>query len=278
MFGKNALFRSTSRTTLSTPPGYYESSADRRLDPEGVIYSPQSLDEVVEDAVEDVVERQTPVNDDLAGRFPQVASSSASQPMPEPVVMTWSPPRTVSSGMEGITYTFAQTGRETMVLLPPARHRDTRPAYHVSWYEDFFMKNNFITTIRRGGSEHGQFVGEFNLKGRRGAASLRIGSKNQRFLNEVFVDKNYATNSKFYKLQYDDQSPVLFWNREDRTVCLNSRSEVIATYTPPNYHSKKAALQSAKLVIKPAGRQPDLCDQIVILVLITERLHASSSS
>lgn len=48
-----------------------------------------------------------------------------------------------------------------MVLVPQSSYRDTRPIYHISWQEDYFLPGNFITTIRRGGSENGQFVAEF---------------------------------------------------------------------------------------------------------------------
>ena len=62
---------------------------------------------------------------------------------------------------ETITYMFSPSGTNTMLLIPSSSHRDTRPIYHISWREDYFMPGNMITTVRRGGSERGQFVAEY---------------------------------------------------------------------------------------------------------------------
>jgi hypothetical protein len=48
-----------------------------------------------------------------------------------------------------------------MVLLPPPESPDTRPLYHISVQMNCFMPFSFITSIRRGGTERGEFVGEF---------------------------------------------------------------------------------------------------------------------
>lgn len=48
-----------------------------------------------------------------------------------------------------------------MLLLPPLSAPDTRPRYHISVSTNCFTPSSYITTVRKGGSEVGELVGEF---------------------------------------------------------------------------------------------------------------------
>ncbi|KAA1471961.1 hypothetical protein DENSPDRAFT_838072 [Dentipellis sp. KUC8613] len=50
-----------------------------------------------------------------------------------------------------------------MLLLPSSSNdaTDTRPLYHISVHMNCLMPSSYITIVRRGASESGQYVGEF---------------------------------------------------------------------------------------------------------------------
>jgi len=48
-----------------------------------------------------------------------------------------------------------------MLLLPPPESQDTRPLYHISVAMNCFIPSSHVTTIRRGASEYGDYVAEF---------------------------------------------------------------------------------------------------------------------
>ncbi|KAF8993809.1 hypothetical protein BDQ17DRAFT_1331520 [Cyathus striatus] len=51
----------------------------------------------------------------------------------------------------------------SMILLPPANSQNTQPLYHIHIGMNCFMPSSFITTITRGGNEHGELVGDFKM-------------------------------------------------------------------------------------------------------------------
>ncbi|KAL0959287.1 hypothetical protein HGRIS_014553 [Hohenbuehelia grisea] len=60
-----------------------------------------------------------------------------------------------------VKYTFSPIGKDAMILVPPADEPDSRPKYHISVSMNCFVPSSFITTIRRGGTEEGEFVSDF---------------------------------------------------------------------------------------------------------------------
>lgn len=48
-----------------------------------------------------------------------------------------------------------------MLLLPPPEAQDTRPVYHISLAVNCFIPSMYVTTLRRGASEFGKYVAEF---------------------------------------------------------------------------------------------------------------------
>lgn len=61
-----------------------------------------------------------------------------------------------------LTYQFSPlAGTNSMILVPPATAADTRPKYHISVSMNCFIPSSYITSIRRGGTENGEEVGDF---------------------------------------------------------------------------------------------------------------------
>lgn len=60
-----------------------------------------------------------------------------------------------------VTYTFSQISSNSMLVIPPPNVPDTRPKYHISVAHNCFAPMSYITTIRRGSSDNGVHVAEF---------------------------------------------------------------------------------------------------------------------
>lgn len=60
-----------------------------------------------------------------------------------------------------LVYTFSPHSFNSMLLLPPPDAADTRPQYHIAIHLNCFIPSSFITIVRRGATENGQHVGEF---------------------------------------------------------------------------------------------------------------------
>ncbi|KAF9453603.1 hypothetical protein P691DRAFT_658346 [Macrolepiota fuliginosa MF-IS2] len=97
-------------------------------------------------------------------------------PVPEQVVLSWPPSETnvepipneappdyrvARNPVQPVRYQFSNLGANSMILLPPADAPDTRPVYHITVSMNCFVPNCYITTIRRGGTEQGEYVGDF---------------------------------------------------------------------------------------------------------------------
>lgn len=50
-----------------------------------------------------------------------------------------------------------------MVLIPSPNAPDTRPKYHISVRMNCFIPSSYITTIRRGATQEGAMVGDFEM-------------------------------------------------------------------------------------------------------------------
>lgn len=126
-------------------------------------------------AVQDELPQYTRAHGPVPGpsRSPDLLRASSrsplSQPVTDPVVLRWQEEvyagevvaLQVPAKPEPVTYQFSQIGSNTILLTPSRDAQDQRPLYHISWYEDYFVPYNWITTIRRGGASDGQYVGMF---------------------------------------------------------------------------------------------------------------------
>ena len=60
-----------------------------------------------------------------------------------------------------VALSFSQLSFNSLLLFPPVDAEDSRPLYHISVEMNCFKPGSWITVIRRGGSDKGAYVGEF---------------------------------------------------------------------------------------------------------------------
>ncbi|KAA1471962.1 hypothetical protein DENSPDRAFT_148670 [Dentipellis sp. KUC8613] len=87
----------------------------------------------------------------------RASSSSVSTPPTRARIPAPTPP----SSSEPVTYTFSPASFNSMLLLPAATAAESRPLYHISVHQNCFNPTSYATVLRRGASEQGQYVGEF---------------------------------------------------------------------------------------------------------------------
>ncbi|KIP03610.1 hypothetical protein PHLGIDRAFT_121451 [Phlebiopsis gigantea 11061_1 CR5-6] len=163
-------FRSTSRSpppppTSAPPPSYHAATSDSFGSA-----PPAPTAMVMDDASGSALSYSNPSQDepgDLARRQqrPLAMPSLPILPLPvnQDVTLRWTSPTPIPdiTITAPVTYTFSQLGCNTMLLLPPPDQPDSRPIYHISVEMNCLTQASIITTLRRGSSEHGIYVGEF---------------------------------------------------------------------------------------------------------------------
>ena len=72
--------------------------------------------------------------------------------------------RARSAPVGPVTYTFSQLGYNSMLVIPPSESQDNRPVYHITVEMNCLRPTSYITVIRRGASDRGHYVGEFECQ------------------------------------------------------------------------------------------------------------------
>ncbi|THH04232.1 hypothetical protein EW146_g10232 [Bondarzewia mesenterica] len=112
-----------------------------------------------------------------------------------------------------------------MLLIPPPIALDSSARYHISIHLDCFSPTSYSTVVRRGASETGQYVGEFNSKEpdmitigietiRIGEALTATGKKGIASLLTCHRRKNKSFKRQTWRWSFGHVN--LFWSR-----CLN---------------------------------------------------------
>ncbi|KAH8103143.1 hypothetical protein BXZ70DRAFT_774716 [Cristinia sonorae] len=178
------------------------------------------------------------------------------------------------TSQEAIVYTFVQQSFNSMLLTyQPAM----LPLYHISNQMNCFIPSSYITIIRRGDSENGKYVGQFEM-GVSVKKSTIIMDGKEKLTDAVFVtSKDRYKRRIFLWTWLNDESRHLSWSFEGPVkYCYlrslqNAQSPMLATYTPCPLTPRADARPSPPTVLKvyPAGQ--DLFDHIIMSVLIMER-------
>ncbi|KAL0959275.1 hypothetical protein HGRIS_014546 [Hohenbuehelia grisea] len=244
--------------------------------------------------------RATPHSPSIQDQLSQYAPSPASsfrQPTPE-VVLRWSNDQEYTTVVAGpneyalpidditpsdsppvyaeaqrpthaVKYTFSPTGANTMILVPPEVEPDSRPKYHISVSMDCFIPSLYITTIRRGGTEDGEVVGDFQIGEADQPETVFIRGKDWR-IKEAFT--RYGP-SKAPRWIWGFRGRKLYWDcREDTKVCYDTtaKTKLYAKFTPKtSMRTRGQPVELASLEVFPDGQV--LFDDILITALITER-------
>ncbi|KAL7277104.1 hypothetical protein ACG7TL_008949 [Trametes sanguinea] len=88
-------------------------------------------------------------------------------------------------------YTFSSWNHDSMFLLPPNDvDRTLTPVYNISVALNLnpFVPLSYVTTIRRGIDEDGEFVGEFELAVMQSRAIVKLGDHSTRMSNVLKKD------------------------------------------------------------------------------------------
>ncbi|EIM81989.1 uncharacterized protein STEHIDRAFT_161341 [Stereum hirsutum FP-91666 SS1] len=79
------------------------------------------------------------------------------------VTIGWNAPNsdTAAGSNVPIRYILSPHSPNFILVLPSSDAADTRPLYRISVNSNCFIPSSYVTTIRRGGSEDGEFAGDF---------------------------------------------------------------------------------------------------------------------
>ncbi|KAJ7093129.1 hypothetical protein C8R44DRAFT_399036 [Mycena epipterygia] len=217
---------------------------------------------------------------------------------PSPVVLTW--PEPVPEGaipfgsppaydharvpLHPVNYTFSPQGFNSLLLLPPPDLPDTRPLYHISVALNCMNPFSFITTVHRGASDSGPYVGEFEMGISTIPATVCMGSSQKTIKDAIRVEHRTRWCWRFK----EDPSQHIRWELNNFSTGLfncflasdrhpASTDLKIAQFRGAPYTQKgNERTPPSMLRIYPTGQA--LFDDILVSALIIERkrLHPSS--
>jgi len=142
-----------------------------------------------------------------------------------------------------------------------------------------FIPSSLITTIRRGGSEDGVYVGEFDLRGNSRSAVVRLGAV-EKWLTDVLIPGAHKHKGVSEWKWRQDLSHKLYWVR-DGTVLLCKLGAVsgvlLARFQPPNYVNRKLGAAVCKLEVS-SNIAHEYIDEIFVCALILERRRVTNAN
>ncbi|KAK0208771.1 hypothetical protein DFS33DRAFT_472994 [Desarmillaria ectypa] len=185
-----------------------------------------------------------------------------------------------------IVYSFSHIGDNAMILIPPHDAPDTRPKYHISVRLNCFIPSSYITTIRRGATQEGAMVGDFEMGIADKTATLFI--RDKEFPISDVLGKSGSRRGGLWDWKFVKYG--LFWDckKNPRKVRLNKRSDIdrviqkkiqcfssdrkilFAIFMPvTNLRKPNIPAELSQLEVTPQG-QP-FFDDILMSIMIIER-------
>ncbi|GJE99004.1 hypothetical protein PsYK624_152420 [Phanerochaete sordida] len=111
-----------------------------------------------------------------------------------------------------------------MLLLPSASDSDSRPLYHISVELSCFSPASHITVVRRGSSENGLYVGEFQVGGPARLNRVIIGSVAHMLRRPLLAWDHNPARSELPRLRWNFDGTILRWDPVVTTVQGKSRT------------------------------------------------------
>lgn len=177
-----------------------------------------------------------------------------------------------SQPVQPVLYSFSTVSPTSMLLLPPLSASDSRPRYHISVSTNCFTPSSYITTIRKGTSESGELVGEFEMGLTSKLKPPTVCVRGQEaLLRDILDDSKRDVASIFWK----GQSGHLFWDDNSITKkCYRTEHcrpfELLAEFSVPNgLRWLGDPAECTQLRIYPEGQEH--FDDILISILVLER-------
>jgi hypothetical protein len=178
------------------------------------------------------------------------------------------------------TFTFSPHGFNAMLLIPPADAADTRPVLHVSVALNCFNPFSYITTVRRGGTEHGELVGEFEMGISAASGTVTFGNKTKKITTVLQKNGSKHASSGAWIYSFSPQTPTLTWRWVGNTInCFMSmrgsyKVTQIASFvgTPlANIRWDGQRVPTPTLKLWPAGYERKVIGHVVLSALMIER-------
>lgn len=181
--------------------------------------------------------------------------------------------------MGNLTYTFSSLSYNSMLLLPPPDAPDTRPQYHISVHMNCFIPTSYITVVRKGATENGQCVGEFEMGLSERRSTVTIGQY-ETFLSSVLSRTGSHLNGEYHWRNLDLH---LYWDCRGRLFkCflindVTKARAALAIYESPGLHDlRREGIDLVhRLEVMPDGQEH--FDLILLSALIVERKRLTPS-
>ncbi|EKM53714.1 uncharacterized protein PHACADRAFT_260199 [Phanerochaete carnosa HHB-10118-sp] len=183
-----------------------------------------------------------------------------------------------------VTYSFSQLTYRSMLLLPPSTSSDGRPLYHISVEVNCFRPGSHITVIRRGGSESGAYVGEYEIGLPARLNRVTIGPVAKMLMRPVLSWHHNAVRFESPRLRWNFDGIDLRWDpeisaqtpkgRTFKCTCPNPANNKallrLATFHPPDpLRAISGARPMAMLTVEKEGQL--LMDHILITALLLQQ-------
>ncbi|KDR67611.1 hypothetical protein GALMADRAFT_231799 [Galerina marginata CBS 339.88] len=206
-------------------------------------------------------------------------SESQASPMSRSTTpaLTEDPPdytTTVQRPTDPVQYEFSPTSYNSMIVMSGSDAQAPRPKYHIAVTMNCFMPLCHITTIRRGGSELGQYVAQFEMGISQGPSTVTIDGS-QVLISSALSKRTGTRSAGIWLWTPPDKAKGVLWNC--RTVPFSCRSVIdigsgseeslLANFTPAGHDHGQASV--AKLTVRPKGQH--FFDDLLLSLLIIER-------
>ncbi|KAK0481707.1 hypothetical protein IW261DRAFT_1094328 [Armillaria novae-zelandiae] len=187
------------------------------------------------------------------------------------------PPGYVIAGTPttNMVYLFSNIGDNAMLLIPAPNAPDTRPKYHISVGMNCFIPSSYITTIRRGATQEGPMVGDFEMGIADKTATLSIGG-NEFPIGDV-LGKSGPRRRGLWDWKFVNHG--LFWDcKKNPRMCFSfDKKMLFAIFTPvTNLRQPGTPAELPQLEVTPQG-QP-FFDDILMSIMIIERWRLTPTS
>ncbi|KAF7359418.1 hypothetical protein MSAN_01284400 [Mycena sanguinolenta] len=206
----------------------------------------------------------------------------------DPVVLTWPAEDTSTPShdppaydearlpLNPVNYEFSPQGFNALLLLPPSNLPDTRPLYYISVAMNCMNPFSFITTVHKGASNSGPYVGEFEMGISTIPGTVAIGDCQKRIRDVV-----HHVHTRWTWTFRADRSQHIRWELPNSSTGIFNCFLASDPY-PASPHLKIAQFKGASFNQKGTERTPPsmlrvyptgqpLFDDILLSVLIIER-------
>jgi len=200
------------------------------------------------------------------------------EPPPPERQPLWNPPGYNASRdpTVPVTYSFSRVSSSAMILIPPEDFPDSRPRYHISVNLNCFMPSSYITTIHRGATENGQFVGDFEMGISKIPATVSFRGKETK-IKDILKKSWVLADSGVWRWRCPGKEKTLIWHWQSVPLSATCKVQarkgpavIVAKFMPASRLRREGnPVDLSRLEILPEGQED--FDDILISVLIVQR-------